>query len=61
GLNFSAFSSIHFSILIGDCTLLIDMSVFLRVQSVKLRYRPQNRIGRSFFAYLDVPASASGF
>jgi hypothetical protein len=28
GLNFSAFSSIHFSTLIGDCTLVIDMSVF---------------------------------
>ena len=31
GLNLSAFSLIHFSMLIGDCTLVIDMSVFLRV------------------------------
>jgi hypothetical protein len=36
GLNLSAFSSIHFSTLIGDCTLVIEMSVFVRVQSVKL-------------------------
>jgi hypothetical protein len=43
GLNFSAFSSIHFSTLIGDCTLVIDMSVFLRVQGVKLRHRWQNK------------------
>jgi hypothetical protein len=29
--------------LIGDSTLVIDMSVFLRVQSVKLRHRAQNK------------------
>jgi hypothetical protein len=31
------------------------MSVFPRVQSVKLRHRRQNRNGRSDFAYLDAP------
>jgi len=34
------------------------MSVFLRVQSVKLRHRWQNGLRRTHFAYLD---SAPGF
>jgi hypothetical protein len=45
GLNFSAFSSIHFSTLIGDSTLVIDMSVFGACKASNSLHRSQNEAG----------------